>query len=98
ALDRLCALVEPAAVEARRGGGEHGDAYRRLAEQLRPLADNPIGVGLDVPQWLRKLRDEVERGRDAAVIPPKPADPVPLTLAELLRQLVEWEEPLTGPV
>ncbi|HJZ90125.1 MAG TPA: hypothetical protein VKE40_04585, partial [Gemmataceae bacterium] len=98
ALDRLCALVEPAAVEARRGDGEQGDAYRRLAEQLRPLADNPIGVGLDVPQWLRKLRDEVERVRDAAVIPPKPADPVRLTFAELQRQLAEWEEPLTGPV
>lgn len=98
ALDRLCALVDPAAAEARRGEGEQGDAYRRLSEQLRPLADNPIGVGLDVPQWLRKLRDEVDRVRDAATVPPRPAEPVRLTFAELKRQLDEWEEPLTGPV
>jgi hypothetical protein len=98
ALDRLCALVDPAAAEARRGEGEQGDSYRRLSEQLRPLADNPIGVGLDVPQWLRKLRDEVDRVREAATIPPKPAELVRLTFAELKRQLDEWEEPLTGPV
>ncbi|HKA07589.1 MAG TPA: hypothetical protein VKD71_10050 [Gemmataceae bacterium] len=98
ALDRLCALVGPAATEARTGAGDAGDAYRRLSEQLRPLADNPIGVGLDVPQWLRKLRDEVDRVREAATIPPKPAEPVRLTFAELQRQLEEWEEPLIGPV
>jgi hypothetical protein len=98
ALDRLCALVEPAATEARRGEGEQGGAFQRLAEQLRPLADNPIGVGLDVPQWLRKLRDEVDRVRDAATVPPRPAEPVRLTFAELQRQLDEWEEPLTEAV
>lgn len=96
ALDRLCALVEPAAAEAR--AGEAGEAFERLSEQLEPLADNPIGVGLDVPQWLRKLRDEVDRVRDAATVPPKPAEPVKLTFLELQRQLTEWEEPLTGPV
>jgi hypothetical protein len=98
ALDRLCALVEPASAEARAGEGEHGNAFRRLSEQLRPLADNPIGVGLDVPQWLRKLRDEVDRVRDAATVPPRPAEPVRLTFAELQRQLDDWEEPLTEPV
>jgi hypothetical protein len=96
ALDRLCALVEPAAAEAR--AGETGTAYTRLSELLQPLADNPIGVGLDVPQWLRKLRDEVDRVRDAATVPPKPAEPVRMTFAELQRQLDEWEEPLTGSV
>jgi hypothetical protein len=97
ALDRLCALVGPAANEARTGEGA-GDAFRRLADQLRPMADNPIGVGLDVPQWLRKLRDEVDRVREAVTVPPKPAEPVRLTFAELQRQLDEWEEPLIGPV
>jgi hypothetical protein len=98
ALDRLCALVEPATAEARAGQREEGTAFRRLSEHLQPLADNPIGVGLDVPQWLRKLRDEVDRVRDAATVPPKPADPVKLTFAELKRQLDDWEEPLTEPV
>jgi hypothetical protein len=98
ALDRVCALVDPAAADARRGEAEDGDAFRRLSEQLQPLADNPIGVGLDVPQWLRKLRDEVDRVRDAATVPPRPAEPVRLTFAELQRQLDDWEEPLTEPV
>jgi hypothetical protein len=98
ALDRLCALVDPAAAEARAGKGDQGEAYGRLAEQLRPLADNPIGVGLDVPQWLRKLRDEVDRVRDEVTVPPRPAEPVRLTFAELKRQLDEWDEPLTEPV
>jgi hypothetical protein len=98
ALDRLCALVDPAAAGARLGEAEDGQAFQRLAEQLRPLAENPIGVGLDVPQWLRKLRDEVDRVREAATVPPKPAVPVRLTFAELKRQLDEWEDPLTEPV
>ncbi|HEX3146859.1 MAG TPA: hypothetical protein VHR66_02085 [Gemmataceae bacterium] len=98
ALDRLCALVDPAAAEARAGNAVGGPAFQRLSEQLQPLADNPIGVGLDVPQWLRKLRDEVDRVRDAATVPPRPAEPVRLTFAELQRQLDDWEEPLTEPV
>jgi hypothetical protein len=97
ALDRLCALVAPAAAEAREGVGEEGGAAKRLNEHLRPLADNPIGVGLDVPSWLRKLRDEVDRVREEATIPPRPAEPVKLTFAELQRQLEEWEEPLAEP-
>jgi hypothetical protein len=98
ALDRLCALVEPAAAEARRESTEPGIAFPRLVEHLRPLAENPTGVGLDVPQWLRKLRDEVDRVREAATVPPKPAEPVRLTFAELQRQLDAWDEPLTEPV
>jgi len=98
ALDRLCALVEPASAEARRGTSEEGPEFHRLIEHLKPLADNPSGVGLDVPQWLRKLRDEVDRVRESATVPPKPAEPVRLTFLELQRQLEEWDEPLTGPV
>jgi hypothetical protein len=55
-------------------------------------------VGLDVPQWLRKLRDEVDRVSESVTIPPRPAEPVRLTFAELQRQLNEWDEPLTEPV
>ena len=81
------------------------DSPRRAVEAAIGLQDRvaaelplPIGVGLDVPQWLRKLRDEVDRVKEAATIPPKPAEPVRLTFAELKRQLDEWEEPLTEPV
>lgn len=95
ALDRLCALVEPASEEARQGI-TNGPTFSRLTELLTPLAANPTGVGLDVPQWLRKIHDEVDRIRDNEAIPPKPAGPVRLTFAELQRQLDEWEDPLTG--
>jgi hypothetical protein len=63
ALDRLCALIEPAIAEARRPGSRR--AFTRLQKELEPLTENPTGVGLDVPHWLRRLHEEVERVRVA---------------------------------
>jgi hypothetical protein len=57
ALDRLCALIEPVMAEVH--GGGPGAAFARLAEELKPYAETPVGVGLDVPQWLRRLDAEV---------------------------------------
>ncbi len=96
ALDRLCALVEPAARDARDRKGQDSPAFLKLWEQLKPLAAHPIGVGLDVPQWLRKLHEEVERVQHEATLPPKPAEPVKLTFSQLQKQLEIWDEPLTG--
>lgn len=94
-LDRLCALVEPAARDARSGLGETSPAFRNLEEQLRPFIDNPIGVGLDVPTWLRKLEIEVERVMQT-IDQPVATDvmPVKLTFADLKDQLAKWELPL----
>ncbi len=94
-LDRLCALVEPAAHDARSGLGEASPAFQRLEEQLRPFIENPIGVGLDVPHWLRKLEVEVERVMQA-IDQPATTDvmPVTLTFADLQDQLAKWELPL----
>jgi hypothetical protein len=99
ALDRLCALIEPAMREARRGGPTR--SFSRLEKELQPLADSPTGVGLDVPQWLRRLEGEVQRVRATQTtiaalaegflsVPKKP-----LSLDELRRQLDEWEQPLS---
>lgn len=59
ALDRLCALVEPAMVEAK----EYLDADMAcpLEEELEPFAARPSGVGLDMPPWIQRLEDELER-------------------------------------
>jgi hypothetical protein len=57
----LCALIEPAMDEAR--AGEGGPSFARLREDLRAWTANPTGVGLDVPQWLRRLEAEVQRVR-----------------------------------
>src|SRR5207245_8914451 len=52
ALDRLCDLIEPASADARKFG--EGAPFARLEKELQVLTANPTGVGLDVPQWLRR--------------------------------------------
>jgi hypothetical protein len=97
ALDRLCALIEPAMEEARRAGDR--PAFDRLREELRTFTAAPTGVGLDVPFWLRRLELEVRRVQAthstiAALaenffrIPRRPLSP-----EELERQLRTWEVP-----
>jgi hypothetical protein len=61
ALDRLCALIEPAVREAREPGER--PAFERLRRELQPFAATPTGAGLDVPQWLRRMEGEVQRVR-----------------------------------
>ncbi len=94
-IDRLCALVGPAVEEARERFDR--DEPCPLEQELRPLADTPSGVGLDVPPWLARLEAELHRVRDAqsalgALIesqPPVPALAVPFT--ELADQLRGWQ-------
>jgi len=61
ALDRLCALIEPAVRQARGPGAR--PAFERLRRELQPFAASPTGAGLDVPHWLRRLEGEVYRVR-----------------------------------
>jgi hypothetical protein len=61
ALDRLCALIEPAMLEA--GEPESQKAFSRLQRDLQPFTESPAGVGLDVPYWLRRLGQEVHEVR-----------------------------------
>jgi hypothetical protein len=63
ALDRLCALIEPAMEEARTAGG--GSAFARFQAELATWTEAPAGVGFDVPQWLRRLEAEMQRVRGA---------------------------------
>lgn len=98
ALDRVCALVEPAMTAA--GSESAGPEFNALAEAIEPLASNPSGVGLDVPQWLRRLEAEVDRVRwlaNHAGTLPEDTLRVPqavLPLEELRRQLESWDTPL----
>ncbi len=95
ALDRLCALIEPAMAEARSPAG--GRAFVHLQRELTPLAETPTGVGLDVPHWLRRLEAEVQRVRAAQAPTAALAESfarVParaLTLDELQEELRHWE-------
>ncbi len=97
ALDRLCALVEPAVAEAREAGER--TAFERLRRELQPFTATPTGAGLDVPAWLRRLEGEVQRVRathsPVAVLAEglfrAPQRPVPYE--EVQRQLQEIEQP-----
>lgn len=96
ALDRLCALVEPAMAEAAGAG-----PYRALAQmeqELEAYTANPTGVGLDVPDWLRRLEAEVRRVRatrtEIAVLAENlfQVSRRQMTYEEVWAQLQEWEK------
>src|SRR5581483_12101529 len=97
AVDRLCALIEPALSEAR--DAEKQPAFDRLREELRPFTDSPTGVGLDLPAWLARLEAEVQRvqARHATVVVlAENIFRIPrrtMTYADVKRQIGDWERP-----
>jgi hypothetical protein len=100
AVDRLCALIEPAMAEAQSSG--EPAAFAQLREELRTHASQPTGVGLDVPHWLRRLEGEVRRVRASHATVAVLAThlfqvlPKPIAYDDLLQQLQDWEDPLAG--
>ncbi len=97
-IDRLCATVEPAMREAVNPPAQDG-AFVRLEQQLESLTRQPIGIGLDVPEWLERLEDEVERVRQEGMSADQAhasglASGVSLSFIDLQVQLANWEKPL----
>ncbi len=101
ALDRLCALIEPAMREARQEGER--PAFARLRKELKVYTATPMGVGLDVPYWLRRLEMEVHRVQAARTTIAVLAENYfrvprrPLSWDELQRQLGDWDRPSLPP-
>ena len=62
AIDRVRALVKPAMDAA--GSGDR-TAFAALEEEIESLSREPAGAGLDVPDWLSALEDEVSMVRCA---------------------------------
>jgi hypothetical protein len=98
ALGRLCALVEPAMLEARQRRAD--GAFGHFEAELQPYAAEPAGVGLDVPYWLGRLEFEVQRVRATrtaiAGLAVQLAQ-VPRTLLsyeDFQQQLENWDTPL----
>jgi len=95
ALDRLCALIEPAMLEA--GEPEAQKAFMRLQRDLEPFTSCPAGVGLDVPQWLRLLGQEVQAVRASQTALGVLAEgllqvpQIDVTLDQVRAQLENWE-------
>ena len=58
-VDRMRALVGPA-VRQFRSTGEASQIFDLLIEECKLMMEQPTGVGLDIPQWLSALEDEVD--------------------------------------
>jgi hypothetical protein len=98
ALDRLCALVGPIAIEAQLP--EPRDKLSRFMQLLKPYAEHPVGAGLDVPVWLQALEQEVQRVRAAASPIGVLAEThlriprLALSIEQINEQLQNWEAPI----
>jgi hypothetical protein len=94
AIDRVRALVRPAAEEARRGGAPK--AFTQLEAEASELAEEPTGAGLDLPDWLSMLEDEVERASGSAYADESGFSPdrlprIHLSWEDIQKQLTNWE-------
>jgi len=93
-IDRVKALVEPALAASDTEGQE---VFAALEREITSLAKEPSGSGLDIPDWLAALEDEVTTARSRFNHQP-PSDrlashigQVQLTWQELLEQLEELQ-------
>ncbi len=96
ALDRLCALIGQAMDGANLE--EEDPSFQKLTEGLTAYTATPVGSGLDVPPWLRRLEAEVQRvqaARSAVTTLAEEQLRLPqrvLSKDELDRQLRAWGE------
>ena len=94
-IDRLTALVEPAMREARQSGPH--TAFDLLKQEAMALAHEPTGVGLDIPDWLIAIENEVERctqNDEHGVLHPESDFPIPqvqLSFEDVQQQLSDWD-------
>ncbi len=106
-VDQAAARVARAALAARDGQPEDNPSFAGLLSALQPLAEVPIGVGLDVPAWVRRLEDELRKVKmtdpdedDEDESPTHGADEYPLPptgrldFDEFRRQIREWDSPI----
>jgi hypothetical protein len=97
AVDRAVALIEPALEQARQR--EEPVAFGRLQQELQDLTARPVGVGLDIPLWLRQLEAEVRRVRAAHTAVAVQAGQFfqmprkAMHYEEVRRQLQDWDTP-----
>ncbi|MEW4455352.1 hypothetical protein AB1L30_21970 [Bremerella sp. JC817] len=59
AVDRICSLVSQAMVHM--GSDEANVAFKLLYDEAEALVEEPSGVGLDIPTWLKALDEEVTK-------------------------------------
>lgn len=59
-IDRVKALVEPALTAS---AEDNTEAFATLEREISSLSSEPTGAGLDLPDWLAALEDEVTKAR-----------------------------------
>ena len=59
-IDRVKALIEPALTAK---GNDRIEAFTTLEHEISSLSEEPSGAGLDLPDWLAALEDEVTTAR-----------------------------------
>ena len=103
AIDRICALIGPALAAASTAGAGAGreaidlTAFELLEQEAADFAQGPTGVGLDVPNWIVALEQEVEREQrarnylSALEVRRRRLPQVPLSFQEVQQRLTGWE-------
>jgi hypothetical protein len=101
-IDQAASRVAPAAIAARSHSKdgvmpEEDPAFVAFIDAIAPLAASPAGVGLDVPNWLRRLEDELRKARTGVdeddanhFVPASPK----LSIADVKKQPADWERSL----
>lgn len=96
--DDMAAQVEPAFAAARRG--DDTAAFERLRRKIEPFAAQTSGIGLEAPNWLRRLEQELQRLQEMRAGIAAQAEnllslpKLPLSLADIQQQMEEWDLPL----
>ncbi len=94
AIDRIKSLVKPAVA---RSAQRDLAAFEQLERETSELADEPSGAGLDLPDWLVALEEEVDRETSQSAGRELPTDLLEctprtrLSWNEFQQQLANWE-------
>jgi hypothetical protein len=88
AIDRVRALVAPAMAAA---GTADPAPFAALEEEIEALGSEPIGAGLDVPDWLEALEEEVSIVRSAQRHR-EPSDDVLRRIEQVRLTWDEWQQ------
>ena len=96
AVHRACSLIEPAIREGR--ASQRSSCFELLQQETQTMVEECGGVGLDIPQWLLSLEDEVDRvrrppfDRDEQELLSEVLPQMPLTQEQLEELLNDWSD------
>jgi hypothetical protein len=87
-MDRVRARIKPAMLDAQLGRA--GPALAQLQEEIEELAREPAGAGLEVPEWIEALEEEVAlcESQIHVIAPSDPANSEPW----FPQTLLTWDE------